>query len=484
MRVLLIQYQLLRDGNTLFRLPSLALGSLAANVDRSLFEVEILETYTEAIGKLRDDDNIFVPESRIRNYFREEIRARKPDVVGLATRTTDYYLAAEIAKIVREESKDITIILGGYHATGASDEILSGGDRENVDFLIRGEGEAAFDALLKALYYKNDFSSVPNLSYRSGGEIIHTPDAPLIDLESGKLKTPARGDRTGEKKYNIFGIPVDIIETSRGCVFDCNFCSIRSMYGRTFRRFAIERVIGDIADARKHGAKAILIADDNITIDLRHVERLCDAIIEAQLNDMLFFIQASVKGIVSRPDLIPKMVRAGIRWVFLGIESPDNDQIKFMMKANQFKSGDIETAVTLLRKHGIFVHGGLIFGTPDETEESIRMKYEYVKKLKVDYTDFYILTPFPGTKVREELDAEGLLTNVSDYSRYNRWHANVRTRHLSAEQLHEHVHYWDRKLLTGRQSVVALMKFAFRSTRYSTGILKKLFWVLFKLSAR
>jgi radical SAM superfamily enzyme YgiQ (UPF0313 family) len=107
-----------------------------------------------------------------------------------------------------------------------------------------------------------------------------------------------------------------------------------------------------------------------------------------------------------------------------------------MQKSNQLKSSDTLDVVQALKKHGIIVVGGFIFGYPEDTETTLRENYNYARKMKIDIPLFNILTPHLKTELREELLREGLVTNPSDYSLYNHYHCNVRTRHLTADELY------------------------------------------------
>ena len=97
--------------------------------------------------------------------------------------------------------------------------------------------------------------------------------------------------------YTFLGRPIDVVETSRGCTYDCSFCSIIEMRGRNFHTFDFERVLADIADARARGARAIFIVDDNITLNVARFEALCRAIIDAGLNDIDYIVQAMTSSI-------------------------------------------------------------------------------------------------------------------------------------------------------------------------------------------
>ena len=233
------------------------------------------------------------------------------------------------------------------------------------------------------------------------------------------------------------GIPADTVETSRGCPNNCKFCSITQMYGTTFRTFKFERVLADIQDAKNHGAKLVLFTDDNITIDGKRYLELCDAIINSGLNDIIYITQASITGIKKTPGLAEKMAEAGVKFVLLGIENIIEDNLSIAAKSKRNTKSDIQDVIHDLRKSGIIVIGTFILGNPNDTEETMVANYEFANEIDVDIPFFLLLTPFPKTKIREELLEAGLITNLNDYSKYDMFQANVRTHYLSQERLFE-----------------------------------------------
>src|SRR4029077_2982176 len=172
--------------------------------------------------------------------------------------------------------------------------------------------------------------SISGLSYRTpdgpaqfvkASSFVHNPMRPIAASGSIDLRLPNRAARvlTG---YTLMGRPVDVVETSRGCTFDCSFCSIIEMRGRNFHTYPIERVLADIADARARGARALFLVDDNITLDIRRFELLCQAIIDSGFNDVDYTVQAMTAPLAQHgAALAPLMRRAGFRYVFLGIEN-------------------------------------------------------------------------------------------------------------------------------------------------------------------
>jgi len=406
--------------NRLTKIPSLNLASIAANIDENICEVKVAD--------------LVVKDSNPQKTLLKILNDYKPDVVGFTAMSFQYNTALELARLTHNFSQNIIIVIGGYHVTADWENILSSEDKNYFDFLIDGEGEVPFNELMKTLVHGKDFSTVPGIIYIKDEQIQKNHRPQLIPPE--EIKIPKRGARIFNKGFHIMGKPADVIETSRGCVYDCNFCSIRNMYGKSFRKFSVVRIITDLEDARRHGAKSIFIADDNITLDGKRYLNLCNEITKSGLN-MTFAVQASVRGIKKTPGLAEAMASSGTRIVFLGIENASDNALEFMHKSNQLNSSDTEEVVKELKKHNILVVGGFIFGHPEDTRETLIENFHYAKRIGVDIQLFNILTPHLKTELRDELIKEGLVTNIDDYTKYNHYASNVKTMHLTSEELYK-----------------------------------------------
>jgi len=242
--------------------------------------------------------------------------------------------------------------------------------------------------------------------------------------------------------YTLLGKPIDVVETSRGCTFDCSFCSIIAMRGRNFHRRGFERVLADIEDARDHGARAIFIVDDNITLDVERFEALCDAIVEAKLDDIEYVVQAMTSAIADHGEsLAPKMRRAGFRYVFLGIENILAEDLGFLKadaKNRRHEHGKNAGNATLqaiehIHANDMLVVGGLIVGNPGDTRESIEANLEFARRY-VDWPYIQHPTPYPGTPMTRELLERGLILHER-LEEYDGTTAVVRSEALSAEEI-------------------------------------------------
>jgi len=400
------------------RVPSLGLSSLSGNL------------YQEYVEKVVIADLLMV-QHNLRRYIINLLKKFKPQIVGLTCMSFQYETAIEIAKIIKNINSNIITIFGGYHPTLAYDQISELKEKKYIDYLVRGEGEEAFSRLIKALDGKDDISALPNLSYKVKEQFIHNPRQPILDLE--KIQLPDRSSRI-TKHYSIFGKRGDVVEASRGCTMQCDFCCMPQMYGRTFRKYPVERVIEDIKNASSLGAKAIFFIDDNIFVNPAHLVEVCEQILKHGLQNIHYTIQASVAGIARDPNLVKLMARAGFKVVFLGIESIKKENVQFLSKDKRVLEQTTH-AIELLHRNNLIVVGGFILGNPDDDAETLWDHFHFAQQNHIDVPLFMLLTPFLKTGIREKIIQEGLLTNSDDFSFYDLSHANIRTRELSSCEL-------------------------------------------------
>src|SRR5438128_1598587 len=406
------------------RMPNGALASLAGNVDPH---------HTVAIADL------ILVQRRVRETLERLVHEIQPDVIGLSVMTFQRHTALRIIELVRRLRPAARVVVGGYDASLAPDAYTH--PSAGVDFIVRGEGELTFRELVRALERGTDLATVAGLSFKCGEDFTHNPDRPVSELDDGGVRLPNRAARV-LSGYTMVGRPVDVVETSRGCTFDCSFCSIIEMRGRNFHTYDFDRVLADIRDARAHGARAIFLVDDNITLNVRRFEGLCRAIIEAGLNDLDYTVQAMTSAIANHGrTLAPLMRQAGFRYVFLGIENVLDDDLRFLraraknaLRANGKTLGNATTtAIEHLHRHGMYVVGGLIVGNPDDTRESIEANLDFARRW-VDYPYIQHPTPYPRTPMTREFRERGLVIN-ENLEEYDGTTAVVRSEHVAADEI-------------------------------------------------
>ena len=407
------------------RMPNGALASLAGNVgpDHAVFVADLI-----------------LAQSSVRETVTRLMREIDPDVVGLSIMTFQRRTALRLIRLIRSIKPSVVVVAGGYDPSLATEvyEPPSTG----IDFVVRGEGELTFRALLRALSRQQDVSTISGLSFRGpDGGFVHTPPRGVSRLDGEEIALPNRAARVLQG-YTFLGRPIDIVETSRGCTYDCSFCSIIEMRGRNFHTFDFTRVLADISDARARGARAIFLVDDNITLNVARFEGLCRAIVDAGLNDIHYIVQAMTSSIASHGEtLAPLMRRANFRYVFLGIENILEDDLAFLRASakNAHREGGRRVgnatlqAIELLHREGLSVVGGIIVGNPDDTRESIEANLAFAREY-VDWPYIQHPTPYPGTPMTKDFVERDLIVN-DRIEEYDGTTAVVRTAHLSADEI-------------------------------------------------
>ncbi len=409
------------------RMPNGALASLAGNVD-SHHQVAIAD--------------LILVQRQVQDTVVRLMKEYDPDVVGLSVMTFQRRTALAIIRLIRTLKPNVRIVAGGYDPSLAPE--MYEDPRLGIDFVVRGEGELTFRELLRAFERKHEPGPIAGLSFRNPiqpDRFSHAPARPVTSLEGSDIALPNRSARILEG-YTFLGRPIDIVETSRGCTYDCSFCSIIEMRGRNFHTFGFERVLADIADARARGAKAIFIVDDNVTLNVSRFEALCRAIVQAGLNDIHYIVQAMTSSIAAHGEtLAPAMREAGFRYVFLGIENVLDADLAFLKAAakNAERSGGRRTgnatmkAIDYLHREHMYVVGGIIVGNPDDTREAIEANLDFARK-HVDWPYIQHPTPYPGTPMTTDFRSRGLVVNER-VEEYDGTTAVVRTEHLSAEEI-------------------------------------------------
>src|SRR5213593_401149 len=407
------------------RMPNGALTSLAGNVD-SHHEVAVAD--------------LILVQRQVRGTVERLVREMKPDVVGLSVMTFQRHTAKKIIALIRRLNPAARIVAGGYDPSLDADAYMED-SYAPVDFIVRGEGEITFRQLLRSIENNSGFDSIAGLSYRRDGNVFHNSDRHVSRLETSDIDMPNRKARV-LGGYTLLGRQVDVVETSRGCTFDCSFCSIIEMRGRNFYTYSFDRVLADIRDARDQGAHAIFIVDDNVTLNVPRFEALCQAIIDAGLNSIDYIVQAMTSAIANHGEtLAPLMRRAGFRYVFLGIENILENDLDFLRAASkniERKDGQNVgnaslKAVQYLHQNKMFVVGGLIVGNPDDTRESIQANLEFARQY-IDWPYIQHPTPYPRTPMTKDFRDRGLIINET-LQEYDGTTAVVRTEHMSAEDV-------------------------------------------------
>jgi anaerobic magnesium-protoporphyrin IX monomethyl ester cyclase len=343
----------------------------------------------------------------------------KPDLVGITLHATAAHNnSGYIAAKIKEKSPGTTIVAGGHHATFLPNEIL----RSGFDVSVLGEGDETIYEIAQALLEGKGFKDIPGIVYRNGRDFVRTKPRKLIqDLDTLPLP-PLHLLDSDKYTFKVFGEneKVMCLETSRGCPYGCDFCSVTPTWGNTWRNKSNSRIVQEMKAAKKAGYNWIFFTDDIFVVNpnVKHREKLFDSIIEEGV-DMKWIVQMRADVTAKNPGLIEKGARAGMRISFLGVESGSEEILKKMHKG-EFTPQSVQ-AVKTLNNSGVVVLIGMMVGAPYERFRDVLSTIRFSRKLSAagaDAVQFSIYTPLPGTRVFDDALRKNYLFTM-DWDRYD-----------------------------------------------------------------
>jgi len=353
----------------------------------------------------------------------------QPDFFGVTASATDHDEMIRLTRIAKK--RGIPTAVGGYHPTAIPDIIM---ENPSIDMLFRGEAEHS----VKELMDKGTPKDVLGISHRENGKVIHNPLRPLLeDLDS--LPFPARHLRAGDECdlwLNRGGAHRDQVHTSRGCWGRCTFCCEPSMNRSSQRYRSPENVFQEIKEVYKYHDEETTLAifgDPHLMGRAERIGQLSDMLIEADM-DISFTAMVRADSIAANPDIVRKMAKAKIIGYCMGVESPNEKDLKGTKKGidNRIQ----EKAVHLLRQNNTVAGGTFVIGLPGQTEEEILTFPEYARKLGMINAAFAVATPQAGTEFYDELESQGLIDD-RDWTKYDQMHSVFKHDSISKRRFEE-----------------------------------------------
>ena len=321
----------------------------------------------------------------------EEVRKRKPDVVGITAMTFTLIDVIKIAKIIKKVDDEIKIVLGGPHAHIYPNETI---DIPEIDFLVLGEGEITFKELIQNIDDYDNLKNIKGLVFKNKGKIINTGQRDFIeDLDS--IPFPAR-HMTNIGLYKSLlarRSTVTTMMTTRGCPYKCIFCD-RPHLGKVFRARSAENVVCEMEECVEMGINEFILYDDTFTIDRQRVLNVCE-LIENKRLDIGWDIRARVNTVDK--EMLIKLKTAGCERIHYGVESANPEILKLLNKC--ITISQVEKAFKMTKEVGIETLAYFMIGSPTETKDQILNTINFAKRLKPDYVHFSITTPFPATQL-------------------------------------------------------------------------------------
>jgi len=350
------------------------------------------------------------PETEIKiidEYF-EEINFGEPvDLVGISFMTSQAPRAYQIGDEFRKRGKKV--VMGGIHASALPKESLA-----HADAVVVGEAEGIWATVLE------DFTKgIMKGVYRS-------PQFPSLN----GLPIP-RYDLLQKNRYRLLKINFPI-QATRGCPFLCEFCSVSRFWGNQIRFRPVEEVVQEI---QKTGLKKMFFIDDNITGHRTYARELFRALIPLKIR----WVGQAPLSLAKDEELLSLAADSGCAVLFMGIESLSESNLASIGKG-LFKAQEISQLFRRLREKGIQIHASIIFGLDGDGPDVFHETVQFLIREKVAYSEFFLLTPLPGTNLQKRLEAEDRILSY-DWSHYDCFHAVFQPLKMDRESLEKGL--WD-----------------------------------------
>jgi radical SAM superfamily enzyme YgiQ (UPF0313 family) len=324
------------------------------------------------------------------------------DLAAISIMTPLAVRGYEIADRFREHG--VKVIMGGFHATWMPDEAGL-----HADSVMTGEADSVWQTVIR--------------DARAGS--LRRRYRPSINSDLHGLP-PARRDLLNKDGYFF----TNTIQTTRGCPFDCDFCSVTAFYGNTYRCRPLEDIEKEL-DAISGGANFIFFVDDNITGNPGHAKKLFELLKRYRYK---WLSQTSIT-FAENPELLKLAQESGCCGMFIGFETLTQEGLNNLNKRFN-RAEKYADAIRRIQDHGIGIQGSFIFGYDWDTKASFETVVDFTEKTRLDSSLFTILTPYPGTKVFKRMMEEGRLL-TTDWSKYDMAHVVFRPKNMTPEELQE-----------------------------------------------
>ncbi len=309
------------------------------------------------------------------------------------------YHFREVCELVSQLPHHITTVVGGQQATDCVEEIFE--MCPNVDIIARGEGEDTMAEIATG----SELSEILGISYRRDGQLFHNTNRALGEIE--KYRFPDRSVRSQDYSLNMGGFALkgeefDMILTSRGCPYNCKFCTFNLNPWTQKRRYSTRSIETVMTELEQVKAGMVLIADENFFVNPNRAKKICETIVDRGIKKR-FFVQARIE-IFERPDVLEAAVKAGIKVMLLGIESPTDRILEQLNKG--FDTQKVRQAFEVFRQFPLYYHGYFIYGNIGETDEEMLKIPGFAKELGLDSITYQKLRVDKYSPLRELVESD------------------------------------------------------------------------------
>lgn len=374
------------------------------------------------------------------------------DFCGISYLTHTANEAYKLALKIKE--KNIPFIMGGPHATFVTEEAL-----KYCDIVVRGEGDNTLPILIDTLNKGKQINKIKGISFRKGNKIINNPPGDPVNIN--RLPSPDLSlvHNCTKQRLLDFHLKTGIVLASRGCPYNCEFCSVIKLFGRSYRQRSVGNVIKDIKvylKVKKTGN--ILIADDNFIVNKDYTKKLLKGMIKNKFN-IRFTVQIRANS-ANDEELVKLMKKAGVDLVLIGFESINEKSLEEYNKKQKIQ--EMIIAIKNLKKHNIHIHGMFVLGSDSDNQDIVKKTLDFSLKYDLDTIQFMPLTALPGTDLTKKLKKQDRIIEIP-YNYLDTQHVNIFPKHIKPSVLQTEIFKAYKKFYSFKRAFKQLI----RRNRYS-----------------
>lgn len=419
--------------------PPVQLTSIAASVLKKVdsTEIKILDLIYEITKYFKDNSEpTMSPKNVMEKIVNDFVEKFQPDLCGISiTFSPGHDNAITIANLIKKKNKKILVVCGGNHSTFAYKRILE--ECSNMDFVFLYEADNTFPLFIKYMKDEIVFKDLKGIAWfnKKNNKVEMSPYDKLIhDLD--KIPIP-NWDLIPIKQYQNYGrvggmqrcgdenLPSYVMQTVRGCVASCSFCSVRSFYGKGVRALSAKRVLEEIDYLYNElGIKQLEMLDDDFTFDRKRTLEICNGLIKRNY-DLIWAMSNGVRLGTLNEEVVHALVGAKCRVISVGVESGNDSTLAIVRKPLSVKM--LYRKSEIFQKYpDLYVMGNYMVGFPFENDELMYNTFKVAEDIGYDWSKFFVFQPLPGTPEFQKLDKKS--QDSFDFSaiRYDKSHKEAR----------------------------------------------------------
>lgn len=368
--------------------------------DFSIYEPLAIEYIAAGVV---DNHEVEILDLRLENNLDDVLQRFSPDIVGITAYTVHVNTVRNLFKKIKSWNPKVLTVVGGHHATIMPEDFIS----DYIDVLVLGEGIFTFREIVNRYERGMDFEGIPGVAVSDNGVLKKSQPAANVNLDAFPFPVRKLTAKYRNNYYSDWMKPLAAIRTSKGCPYRCNFCAMWKLAEGKYYKRSPEKIVEELDEIDE---KYVFFADDESLIDVPRMMELAKLIKQRGITKR-YFLYGRSDTISRNPELIRAWKDIGLERVFVGLEFFRDEDLKYISKKSTVD--DNNKAVKILLDLDIDIYASLIV-RPDFTKNDFEELRSYVRRLKLDFAGFAVLTPLPGTGLFKEVESR-LITRDYDY---------------------------------------------------------------------